>query len=150
MHKHILGALTILFVFLFTSLASADVAPPNGYEEECTMEKQHHNDMACISCNGGGAVQPGDEGACDTDAYAADGYEYVCNSLGASYNTEIWCKDSPGEVGPAGDPQEDSDEDSDDSGCTIAAPGATTAGWFIALIAILAMIRIYRARKDPQ
>ncbi len=138
MNKLIPIACLTVASFFIAHAAIADVAPPDNYVEDCTLEKQHFDGMSCITCQGGGAVQPEDEGACDESANEADGYEFVCRTRGASYNTEIWCKDSPGETGPAGDPSSD--------GCAVVSPGAGGGSWFIVYLLSIVVIRFFYRR----
>jgi hypothetical protein len=64
----------------------ADVPPPPGYKENCTLEKQHFNDTECFECEADitnpdfrvdeGDVDGGDNGLCEEEIeYQRDGYE---------------------------------------------------------------------------
>lgn len=71
--------------------ALADVAPPPGYVEQCTVEKQQAPGKQCVAC-------PNDYRSFATDAgnpcqlkYGTQGYTKMCNTYGASAWTEVWC-----------------------------------------------------------
>jgi MYXO-CTERM domain-containing protein len=75
----------------YVPLAFADVAPPPGYVEQCTVEKQQAPGKQCVAC-------PNDYRSFTTDAgdpcqlkYGTQGYTKMCNSYGASVWTEVWC-----------------------------------------------------------
>ncbi|MGB1015809.1 MAG: hypothetical protein ACPG4T_16855 [Nannocystaceae bacterium] len=73
---------------LFASSASADVPPPPGYVEKCTVERQQKDDQVCVSC---GDAYHGDRDACK-NVYLQQGYTKACQTAGASVWTEIWCR----------------------------------------------------------
>ena len=77
----------------------ADVAPPDGYVEQCTVAKQQGNGNTCIEC-------PNDYRSFATDAgdpcklqYEGQGYTKACNSYGASVWTEVWCRGGATDAG---------------------------------------------------
>jgi hypothetical protein len=84
------AAPTLLFSLMFTSHAAADVAPPDGYVEECTVAKKTTADTECLECKG---LHPGAENAdrCTTllSPYC---YTSVCHAYGATVFTEVWCR----------------------------------------------------------
>lgn len=84
-----LGVANMLFALAPRALA--DVAPPPGYVEECTVEKQGGADK-CVLC---GDAYHGDVDACERK-HAASGYEKRCQTAGASTWEEVWCQ--PGAV----------------------------------------------------
>lgn len=70
---------------LITAFALADIPPPPGYEETCTVE------LACPSAQGvtcGASFD--DRDACERD-WGEKGYRKACQTRGASTWTEIWC-----------------------------------------------------------
>ena len=79
------------------SLARADVPPPPGYVESCTVEKQQGAGETCLSC---GDAYHGDRDACDRQ-HAGNGYSRRCRTSGASVWTEVWCKAGAGGPKPA-------------------------------------------------
>jgi MYXO-CTERM domain-containing protein len=83
--------------------ALADVPPPDGYVEECTVAKKQVSGRSCAACQNDyrsfatSAVDP-----CQSQ-YASQGYEKICKSWGASVWTEVWCRgeaDAGNEVTP--------------------------------------------------
>ncbi|HEX2877056.1 MAG TPA: hypothetical protein VHP33_37655 [Polyangiaceae bacterium] len=70
----------------------ADVPPPEGYVEPCTVEKQSASGQGCVLC--------GDSYYKTPNACAAklepDGYTKACRTRGASTWKEVWCKNGKG------------------------------------------------------
>ena len=84
---------SILFLGIIASwipTAHADLPPPPGYEEKCTIAKQQQIGEKCISC---GDAYHSDVDACKIK-YEPQGYVKKCQTSGASVWTEIWCKPS--------------------------------------------------------
>ena len=122
--------LSFVLGFAFPNTSDADAPPPAGYIETCTLEKQHYNETDCFECDGSymgpapadGGEPDADYGTCEAESvYSSQEYEKKCQSWGSSFWTEIWCKPSPGAVGPAGDPP------SNDNSCSAVAPGISPA-----------------------
>ncbi len=70
-----------------TGFALADVPPPPGYVEQCTIEKQcqkHEEGDACSAWHG-------DRDTCKK-RHASDGFVYKCSTRGASAWTEVYCR----------------------------------------------------------
>jgi hypothetical protein len=86
----------LLIAQAFASHAVADVAPPDGYVEECTVAKKTTADTECLECKG---LHPGAENAerCTTllTPYC---YTSVCHAYGATVFTEVWCRTKGPEV----------------------------------------------------
>jgi len=81
-------------VLLLAALAArADVAPPPGYRESCTVERQRRRGETCVECS----TFDEQPQACAQE-HADDGYVRRCRTSGASAWTEVWC-------GPAGAPE---------------------------------------------
>jgi len=80
-----------LFSFAATlgsaALASADLAPPPGFVETCTLEKQQSAGSECFSC----AAYYGNHEHCP-DSLAQYGFTQSCRSRGASVWSEVWCR----------------------------------------------------------
>lgn len=70
------------------SLARADLPPPPGYVESCTVEKQQGPGDECLVC---GDAYHGDVDACERK-HAATGHTRRCRTSGASVWQEVWCK----------------------------------------------------------
>jgi len=79
--------LIALFLLAAPCLARADIPPPAGFVESCTIEKQCKANEEGLVC-----------GANHTDTenckklHASDGYAYRCKTNGASVWTEVWCR----------------------------------------------------------
>lgn len=109
--------------------AAADIAPPPGYEETCTLEQVQVAGNSCVECRG--SFQ--DREACATE-WSPQGYEKACQTRGASVWTEIWCTAAdPAAEGSAegsaeGTPAEDDadDEAAADEGTTDETDEGTT------------------------
>jgi|GEM_PF-3301152 len=80
-----LAALVLLFI---APPALADVPPPPGYVESCTVAKQKKAGEECVSC---GAAYFREPDACKK-MYAGQGYERRCRTRGASTWDEVWCR----------------------------------------------------------
>ena len=95
----------------YVPLAMADVAPPAGYVEQCTVEKQQTAGKSCVACPNDYRSFRADAGPSVCEAqYGAQGYSKACKSYGASAWTEVWCRDDP------------------DAGSTITAPTGGCSG----------------------
>jgi hypothetical protein len=70
-----------------TSSALADVPPPEGYEEKCTVAKQQTTTTECLTC----ASMHGQTDRC-ASVLAPYCYVYVCKTYGASAWTEVLCR----------------------------------------------------------
>ncbi len=119
---------------LIAGIAHADVPPPDGYVEDCTIEKQSAPGLTCESCR----AWHGDREAC-TKTLGVKGYRKMCESHGASVWNEIWCtgeatKDSAEGPGPT------NGSESKKTGCE---GGATS---LLALLAV-SLARLVRARR---
>lgn len=67
--------------------AQADIAPPRGYVETCTVERQQEPGSTCLSCS----TTFREPDACAT-RHAQDGYTHRCRTDGASTWSEVWCR----------------------------------------------------------
>lgn len=74
---------------LMARSASADVAPPPGYVEKCSVEKQRGAGEDCVACS----TYFAEADACQKK-HAPRGYAERCRTRGASTWTEVWCKPS--------------------------------------------------------
>ena len=86
-HGFLLG---IAFSVGYVPLAIADIAPPPGYVEQCTVEKQQAVGKSCVACPNDYRSTFADAGpsACQVQ-YEPLGYTKACNSYGASVWTEV-------------------------------------------------------------
>lgn len=73
--------------FLLPALVRADIPPPAGYVEQCTIEKQCTKDEEGDACR----AWHGDREVC-TKKHAQDGFSLKCRSRGASVWTEVYCR----------------------------------------------------------
>ena len=76
-----------LAVLLFSASSLADIAPPPGYVEQCTVEKQQKKGEECKSCS----AWHGERDKCEKEL-GTQGYTQRCKSRGASAWSEVWCK----------------------------------------------------------
>jgi len=92
-HGFLLG---ITLSVVYVPLASADVAPPAGYVEQCTVDKQQAVGKSCVACPNDYRSFLADAGpsACQVQ-YEPQGYTKACKSYGASVWTEVWCHNDP-------------------------------------------------------
>ncbi|TNF35875.1 MAG: hypothetical protein EP329_05805, partial [Deltaproteobacteria bacterium] len=81
-------ALAALTLLALTSVAQADVPPPPGYVEQCTVAKQKKAGEECVSCGDAYFREPD---ACEKKLAPA-GYEKRCRTRGASTWDEVWCR----------------------------------------------------------
>ena len=78
----------LIVVFLAAPcIGAADVPPPPGFQETCTVEKQCKADEEGATCGANYAERD----KCKK-LHAGDGYVYRCNTYGASVWTEVWCR----------------------------------------------------------
>lgn len=137
---------------LGSGTARADIPPPDGYVENCTIEKQQRPGMECVACQ-----------ATHSTPCSVASYTRQCSTYGASVWTEIWCytdggpglntggspgtgggANTGGSTGTAGQPT------LPDGGCNCSVLGAGTRGLGWASLTGLALgltIRRRRARK---
>jgi hypothetical protein len=76
---------------LVASIARADVAPPPGYDEPCSLEKVQKDGQDCKLCKTYHG-HPADY--CSKEA--GEGYSQSCRTSGASVWSEVWCKPAGG------------------------------------------------------
>ena len=74
-------------VVLTPLLGYADVPPPPGYVEQCTIEKQCKKEEEGDACS----AWHGDRDTCQKK-HAQDGFVFKCKSRGASVWTEVYCR----------------------------------------------------------
>jgi uncharacterized protein (TIGR03382 family) len=90
------SALAFAACLAFGATALADVPPPDGYEESCTVERQQRPSETCEACRDS---YHGDVDACER-RYTAAGYTFRCRTPGASVWTELWCRDGAAPTTP--------------------------------------------------
>lgn len=83
-----LRALLIAAFLLVPVAALADLAPPPGYQEQCTIERVQQAGELCQLCTG---AYHGDRDYCEREL-ADQGYEHRCRTRGASAWREVWCR----------------------------------------------------------
>lgn len=74
-------------LLIASSTATADVPPPPGYVETCTVEKQCKKDEEGDACS----AWHGDRDKCEKK-HAQDGFVRKCKTRGASVWTEVYCR----------------------------------------------------------
>ncbi len=75
-----------LGALLVPVIASADIPPPPGYVETCTIKNQCVGDEVGDLCS----AWHGDRDACKK-RHANTGFVYKCRTSGASTWSEVWC-----------------------------------------------------------
>ena len=71
-----------------SSVAQADLAPPPGYVEVCTVDRQQKPNERCELCSKSYFREP--DGC--KKKLASKGFSQRCRSRGASVWTEVWCR----------------------------------------------------------
>ena len=118
----------------------ADVPPPEGYKESCTVSIQSENGDECISCDADFETND-----CQL-SYGAQGYSKKCQSLGASTWTEVWCKTTPRSAAEINEPISKTSEQSKES-CT-QSPLSPLKMTLLAILLTLIIRPRLRAVKD--
>lgn len=126
-------SLLVAGLVLMGGIARADMPPPEGYVEECTVEKQSVPGLTCESCR----AWHGEMDACDK-TLGVKGMTKKCKSWGASAWDEVWCSGTPTDKQPAEGPGPTNGSDSKKSGCE---GGATS------LLALLGLPLLRRSRR---
>lgn len=75
-----------MVLFVLSTLALADIPPPEGYVEKCTVENHQSDTVECVSCD---AYHGGRE---PCEALEKAGYTQACRTGGASVWDEIMCR----------------------------------------------------------
>ncbi len=122
------------------ALALADIPPPPGYTETCTVE------LACPSAQGvvcSGSFF-GDRTVCERE-WATKGYSKACQTRGASTWDEVWCSNAapPGPLSDApAEPTTPSEPGSPDVRKTSRCSSMTgSATWIFAVVGLLGLRR---------
>jgi len=140
------------FVIWQPASARADVPPPPGYVESCTVDKrQSETRSVCELCSG---AYYGDTDFCDR-AYAGRSFVRSCQTRGASTWQEVWCDPAqplePGTPAPgqAGSDSGEVEAIKNKRGCqlSIAADGPNQAAGLAALLAGGALLFGQRRRR---
>ncbi|MBI4705366.1 MAG: hypothetical protein HY744_30030 [Deltaproteobacteria bacterium] len=90
------GVLAAAAIALATGAARADIPPPPGYVEQCTVERQQKPGEICEACGESFFREPD---AC-AKRYAGTPFGERCRTAGASVWTELWCRPAAGEPKP--------------------------------------------------
>jgi MYXO-CTERM domain-containing protein len=85
-----------LALSLFALPALADLAPPDGYVESCTLEKQQSTGLVCKLCE---TYHGNPADYCAKQAGA--GFLQACRTRGASVWGEVWCIGDAADAGRA-------------------------------------------------
>jgi MYXO-CTERM domain-containing protein len=84
-----------LAVVLSAAPALADIPPPSGYVEECTLARQQKPGTECVGCGSyHGTVEK-----C-SNLLASSGFTKACQTYGASAWSEVWCRPTGGPALP--------------------------------------------------
>lgn len=97
MNRFIPSFFAALALTLGASVALADVAPPDCYVEQCTVDKKTQPGTTCTTCDNNF------QNASDycQKKVGAD-YAYACQAWGGSVWQEVWCKGPPKASGTGG------------------------------------------------
>lgn len=133
MHFSRIAPLSLVLFLCNVAPALADMPPPPGYEEKCTVALKEQPGTTCKECrNGPGS---GDLEQCKKQ-FAGTKFTYVCQTYGASFWTEVWCDGPPRE----------------DTGCSCSqlgvAPRTAFAGALAGLAALVLALRRRRATRN--
>lgn len=79
--------LAALVIVLFPGLVLADIPPPEGYVEQCTVAKACRKGEEGTECRG----WHGDREGC-SNRLSPEGWEARCQTRGASVWTEVFCR----------------------------------------------------------
>lgn len=78
-----------------STLARADIAPPPGFVESCTMKAQSAGGKECMSC----AAFYGNSDHCE-ESLGSYGFTQGCRTGGASVWSEVWCRPASAKAVP--------------------------------------------------
>lgn len=102
--RALLATFAALAVTALSTPALADLAPPPGYVEKCTVENHQKDGKTCTSC----AADFKNRDRCESEL-GPKGYTRACRTRGASVWSEVWClesKPAPTEPAPTPAPAE--------------------------------------------
>lgn len=102
--RALLATFAALAVTAVSTPALADLAPPPGYVEKCTVENHQKDGKTCTSC----AADFKNRDRCESEL-GPKGYTRACRTRGASVWSEVWClegKPAPAPTEPAPTPAE--------------------------------------------
>jgi hypothetical protein len=71
---------------------AADMPPPVGYVEQCTVEKQQGANETCVASSRLGVSDPPGTREASAKKLEARGYVYRCRTSSVSFWKEVWCK----------------------------------------------------------
>ena len=71
---------------------AADMPPPVGYVEQCTVEKQQGANETCVASSILGMGYPPGTREASAKKLEARGYVYRCRTSSVSFWKEVWCK----------------------------------------------------------
>lgn len=133
-------SMAVMLTVGYLSVARADVPPPDGYVEQCTVEKKQVPGKPCVACQNDYRSFTTDAGDPCQQQYELQGYTKICKSYGASVWTEVWCTgdlDAGTEITtPAGGC----------SGCRTHAHGARTSIAGLLVLGALVSTRLLKRR----
>ena len=146
-------ALTVLGV---AGSALADLAPPDDYVENCTVETQQAAGETCVTCE----VTFEDFEAC-ANTYEPQGYAKRCKTWGSSVYSEVFCKagsvdgtggnagsagsspvsESGGTPGTGGSSTTPPSSPDDDGGCSISRQPTSGSALLLVLVGLACGLR---------
>ena len=125
-------------------MALGDAAPPDDFEEDCTVEKQQKDGETCVLCEESNTWEP--DGC--KKRHDTDGYTKRCKAFGGDQWNEIWCKSG----GTPTDPPKNTDvtpasnDKGSSSSCSAGNGAARTMGLGLAL---LCLGLVWARRREP-
>lgn len=147
-------------VALCSPAAWADVPPPDGYVETCTIQDRQDAGESCVDC----FADFSNPDHC-ADTVGTQGYTHECRAWGGSAWSEVWCRadaaEGTGEGAPTPDGGEPSEEESSLQGELVladAAPscnvtptlGNAAGAGFCGLLAVGAVLMLRRRQDDDR
>jgi MYXO-CTERM domain-containing protein len=135
-HGFLVGA-TLTVGYL--PLAFADVPPPDGYVEQCTVQKKQGAGQTCVTCQNDYRSFATDAGDPCQEKYTPLGYTKICKAYGASVWSEVWCT---GTVDAGTEPVTPTGS----CNCRTAARHTSGSGVLLVMLGALASTRLLRRR----
>ena len=137
--RHFAVAVAIVAMPLLTSVVRADIPPPKGYVEDCTLEIQCRAGRICGTIHG--------EANADCEKSAIDaGMERRCTSYGATVGSVVYCPQgaplpAPAKVAPGSKGR---------TGCTITQRSSGAAVFMVAAFALCAVLVRRQRRRSAR
>ncbi len=109
-------------LLLLTSLALADIPPPDDYVETCTVAVHGVDGRECAGCSADFSSRE------QCEKLEKQGYESVCRTHGASTWDEVLCRGKAKPPGPSDAPTPSVAKQDEDKGCAVV---SAVSGWMV-------------------